>query len=59
MFKDGNKRNFKIKNLVCVSRSMLARLYQDGYSYYPQEIKPTVFELAWVKAKLSELKKRG
>lgn len=45
-FKDSNKRNITIDNLILVSRGEHARLTKMGYSSQPEEIKPLLVTIA-------------
>ncbi len=56
IFRDGNKYNFRPENLVCISRSEHARLNQMHYQQNPGELKPCIFALAKLKARIGELK---
>ncbi len=57
IFRDGNKLNFRKKNLACVSRAELLQMNRLGYSSYPTEIKPSVLALAKLETKVFHLKK--
>jgi hypothetical protein len=56
-FKDGNKRNFSDKNIVCLTRNEICRLNKAGYPYYPAEIKPSIFALMKLKVKIKAIEK--
>lgn len=57
-FKDGDKRNCRIGNLMLISRAELLRLYKHGYKHAPDELKPTVLTLAKMEVKTFEISKR-
>ena len=54
LFRDGNKLNCQLGNLVLVSRAELVRLNKEGYSSIPPELKPSVLVMAKLKTKLFE-----
>ena len=51
IFKDGNKRNFELCNLLLVNRAELLVLNLHNYSEVPDELKPSVLALAKMEAK--------
>lgn len=55
IFKDGNMYNFRLNNLVCISRSEHVRLNQMHYKQQPKKLKSSVFALAKLKARIGEL----
>lgn len=57
IFGDGNKRNFDINNLICVSRKQLARLNQNGLIQNDADLTRTGIIIADMIAKVSERKK--
>lgn len=59
MFRDGNKRNFSRRNLVCITKAQNARLNQLHYSEQPAELKPSIFILAMLKDQLGEVRRNG
>lgn len=42
VFIDGNRQNCNIENLQLITRNENARFNQNGYSYYPVELRPTL-----------------
>ncbi len=48
-FKDGNKSNLAIDNLICVSRDELLILNKSGYQKAPEELKPTIMAVSKLK----------
>lgn len=50
-FKDGNRINCNVENLMLVSRRHLLSLNNNGYKEAPEEIKPTIFILSQLEAK--------
>lgn len=50
-FRDGNKLNCKLRNLMLITRAELLRLNQYGYKEMPKELQPTVLALAKVEVK--------
>lgn len=40
-FRDGNNRNFRLSNLVCVTRHVHLRLNASDYARLPDKLKPT------------------
>lgn len=59
IFGDGNNRNFDINNLICVSRSQLARLNQNGLIQNDADLTRTGVAIADVLHKIAEAKKRS
>jgi len=57
IFLDGNRENLAIANLALVTRAELSRLNHLRYSQQPAELKPAVFTLAKLKAKVGSLRK--
>lgn len=55
VFKDGDKRNFDIDNLVAVKRAELLRLNRYGYKDAPDQVKPSIMALARLVTKTHEL----
>jgi hypothetical protein len=51
IFKDGNRRNFDLDNLLLVTRAELLSMNLHGYRDMPAELKPAVLALARVEAK--------
>jgi hypothetical protein len=51
IFKDGDKTNCNLDNLVLVTKAELLRLNQHGYKYFPEQIKPSVLALAKLETK--------
>lgn len=50
-FKDGDRMNFNIDNLILISRLELLRLNKHGYKKIDNNIKPSVLALAKLEAK--------
>lgn len=59
IFGDGNKRNFDINNLICVSRKQLARLNQNGLIQNDADLTRTGIVVADMMAKISERSKQN
>jgi hypothetical protein len=57
IFKDGNKLNFRISNLACITKNENVRLNQMHYGKYPKKLKPSVFALAKLKARIGEIRR--
>jgi hypothetical protein len=53
-FRDGNKENCVIENLMPVSRTELLLLNQHGYRETPAELKPSIFAIAKLEAKIKK-----
>ena len=53
-FRDGDKTNCSLDNLMLISRSLLVRLNQIGYSDAPAELKPSILALAKLRSKAGE-----
>jgi hypothetical protein len=53
-FKDQNKKNCSIRNLVLVTRSELVRLNQVGYARVADSLKPSVLALSKLRVKIFE-----
>jgi len=51
IFKDGDRRNFDLDNLVLVTRQELLVMNQRGYKSAPDELKPAILALAKMEAK--------
>jgi hypothetical protein len=51
IFKDGNRQRVELENLMIVTRSELLSLNLHKYSETPDELKPTVLQLAKLEAK--------
>ncbi|MDY0037969.1 MAG: HNH endonuclease signature motif containing protein [Zoogloea oleivorans] len=51
IFKDGDRMNCEIDNLLLVSRSELLSMNLHGYREMPEEVKPSVLALAKIEAK--------
>ena len=51
IFRDGNKLNIDIENLMLVSRHELLRLNKHGYKDAPDKLKPSVLALAKLEVK--------
>lgn len=51
VFKDGDNRNFDLKNLLLVTRAELLSMNLHGYKDQPPELKPSVLALARLEAK--------
>lgn len=58
-FRDGDKLNCRLENLMLISRNMLARLNQIGYGDAPPEIKPSIIALAELRVRAGEAKRIG
>lgn len=60
IFRDGDKRNFRDKNLACVTRAELLNLNRNEYSKASPQIKPSVFAVSKLEVRMRELsRKRG
>ena len=59
IFGDGDKRNFDIDNLICVSRAQLVRLNQNGLIQKDADLTRTGIIVADMIAKMSERRKRN
>lgn len=57
IFGDGDKRNFDIDNLICVSRAQLVRLNQNGLIQNDADLTRTGVVVADMIAKIAERKK--
>ena len=57
-FRDANKLNCDLDNLMLVTRAELLRLNQLGYKEMPDELKPTVLMLSKVEVKRFSLRDR-
>jgi hypothetical protein len=51
IFRDGNRENCTPENLACISRAEGVRLNQFGYSFLPNDLKPSMLALVKLKAK--------
>jgi len=51
IFKDGDRMNCRLENLMLVSRSELLSMNLHGYREMPEEVKPSVLALAKIEAK--------
>lgn len=58
-FRDGDKENCKLRNLMLISRAELLRLNKHGYKEMPNELKPVVLALTKVEVKAFERSKDG
>ncbi|WP_339869009.1 HNH endonuclease signature motif containing protein [Pseudohongiella nitratireducens] len=58
-FIDGDRENCDISNLELISRSVLAIRNKLGWSHVPAELKPTVTNLAKMKAAAGQAKRRA
>jgi len=56
-FKDGNKLNCDLDNLMAISRAELLRLNQYGYKDLPVELKPSVLALTKLQVKIWQKEK--
>jgi hypothetical protein len=54
IFRDGDRTNCAIGNLVCISRAVGVRLNQFGYTGLQADLKPSMLALARLKAKTFE-----
>ena len=54
-FKDGNKLNCEIDNLMLISRAELLRLNQYNYKEVSEELKPSVLAVAKLEVKMFKL----
>lgn len=59
VFKDGDKRNIRITNLMLVSREELLRLNHHHYKEAPPELKPAILALAKLEVRMFSLRNRG
>ena len=57
IFRDGDKLNVTIENLVLVSRAELLRINQYGYKEAPEEVKPSLLVLAKLETKAGDLRR--
>ena len=57
-FKDGDKTNFEIENLILVSKSESLALNKNDYKTTPPELKPSVLGLSKLQAKIWEKNKK-
>lgn len=55
-FKDSNKRNFDLENLMLVSKAQMLRLNIRGYAQRSNEIKESLLNLTKLEVKILELK---
>ena len=55
IFIDSNKDNVVIENLALVKRKELLRLNKNNYSFYPDELKPSVLALSKLESKIFEV----
>lgn len=53
-FKDGNKRNFDMENLVLVSRGVNGVLNKRGYGRLPQQFRDTAIVVAKIEEKIRQ-----
>jgi hypothetical protein len=51
-FRDGDKRNFDMNNLMLISRAELLRLNKHGYKDAPDDLKPSILALTKMEAKM-------
>lgn len=54
-FKDGNKQNFELSNLMQVSNSVSMYMTLNGYSEAPDEVKDTVVAISKLQSKTNQL----
>ncbi|MCF6459085.1 HNH endonuclease [Pseudoalteromonas sp. MMG024] len=54
-FKDGNKQNFELSNLMQVSNSVSMYMTLNGYSEAPDEVKDTVVAISKLQSKTHQL----
>lgn len=52
VFRDGDRRNFAINNLVCIPRAALARLNQDGHGDLTGDLRGAAIALAELKTEM-------
>lgn len=51
LFKDGDRLNCDVDNLILISRSELLRLNKNGYNKAPDRLKPSILALSKLEAK--------
>ena len=56
-FRDGNRPNFDLDNLIAISRSELMAMCRNKYRKQPDELKPTVLALSKLQAGISAKRK--
>jgi hypothetical protein len=57
LFKDGNRGNFEIDNLMLIPRAVLLRLNYRQYNIAPDELKPSILALSRYEIAISKLLK--
>lgn len=57
MFKDGNKRNFDMENLICVNRAVSLWLNRNNYYQLPVEVRDSAIALAKLRTTTFKLMK--
>jgi len=57
-FRDGDRLNIELENLMLISRAELLRLNQCGYKDTPGKLKPSVLALSKLEVKTFALKRR-
>ena len=58
IFLDGNKQNFNLDNLKCITRKQLIKMNQNGLFYNNAELTEAGSELANLMLKINEAKRR-
>ncbi len=58
LFKDCNRSNLDIENLICISRTLAVRLNYNKYSKSPEEFKQTIFTMSELQTKISEKERK-
>lgn len=56
-FRDGNRQNVDISNLVMLTKAEHVHLSRRGYNAAPEEIKPALFNLAKLEVKLFDIQR--
>lgn len=56
-FKDGDKTNISLDNLILITRVMNVRLNQNGYHEAPDELKPAIWSTSELQSKIGELER--
>ena len=58
IFLDGNRQNFDLENLACISRRLHSRINQLGLQYHDRESFETACAVAELRLKMGEMKRR-
>lgn len=57
IFRDNNKTNVDINNLICISKRENAMLNNTGLSVYKKELKDTAINIVRLKGKINDIRK--